>query len=197
MPFVPKYRFRWASVRYYLWRNDTCEISVVDGVGDFHWSIEGLGFSLLNATTSGRTNTVISDKTVNFGDSATITVIDSNGYSIEGKVKSCYSEGSPPYCPPSDYVPYVSSGYLYATGDNSDGELGLGDKVKRLNWESLNIDNVLQIAGGLHTHLLKYDGTLWAVGRNSQGQLGLGDTTERLTFVQVGTDTDWVLIAHG
>jgi len=45
---------------------------------------------------------------------------------------------------------------------------------------------------------VKGDGTLWAWGDNAYGQLGLAITTARVTRpVQVGTATDWVMVAAG
>ena len=38
---------------------------------------------------------------------------------------------------------------------------------------------------------------LWSWGRNSHGQLGLGDTTNRSSPVQVGSLTNWRLVAGG
>jgi alpha-tubulin suppressor-like RCC1 family protein len=51
--------------------------------------------------------------------------------------------------------------------------------------------------GGLHTVILKSDGTVWAVGNNSYGQLGDGTNTNRQTPVQVSGLTDIVAIAAG
>lgn len=52
-------------------------------------------------------------------------------------------------------------------------------------------------AGGDHSAFIKVDGTLWTMGRNFSGQLGQGDTTDRANYTQIGTDTDWVMVACG
>lgn len=59
-----------------------------------------------------------------------------------------------------------------------------------------------QIAGasynqGFHSAGIQQDGSLWCWGLNSDGQLGDGTTTNRLTPTQVGTDTDWAVVALG
>ena len=77
-------------------------------------------------------------------------------------------------------------GRLWAWGNNSSGQLGLGDTANRdkptlvpladLSGVS-SLDTV--IAGSSHTLALDQQGRLWAWGHNGSGQLGLGDTTHR------------------
>jgi len=51
---------------------------------------------------------------------------------------------------------------------------------------------------GWHSEfLIKDDGSLWAKGNNSEGQLGDGTIINRDTFVQIGKDTDWVIVVTG
>ncbi len=56
-----------------------------------------------------------------------------------------------------------------------------------------------QIAGGQGGHYLalKTNGTLWAWGVNTGGQLGDGTTTNKDAPVQVGSDSDWKMVAAG
>ncbi|MFH1228520.1 MAG: hypothetical protein V1701_11550 [Planctomycetota bacterium] len=55
-----------------------------------------------------------------------------------------------------------------------------------------------QVASGARDTLaLRVDGTLWAWGQNKYGELGLGDTVSRTSPTQVGTDSNWKLIAFG
>jgi alpha-tubulin suppressor-like RCC1 family protein len=53
-------------------------------------------------------------------------------------------------------------------------------------------------AGNDHSLSVHADGTLWAWGDNAYGQLGIPTTTARAARpVQVGTATDWVMVAAG
>jgi len=72
--------------------------------------------------------------------------------------------------------------HLFTTGNNDDGQLGLGDTTDRLNFTLVDWSSwKWAAAGSFHTLGVKTDGTLWAWGWNGYGQLGLGDTTNRLT----------------
>jgi alpha-tubulin suppressor-like RCC1 family protein len=82
-------------------------------------------------------------------------------------------------------------------GNNSSGELGLGDTISRsspvqvgslTNWKQVGLPN-----GSSHTACVKTDGTLWVWGVNTafRGELGLGDTISRSSPVQVGSLTNW------
>lgn len=91
---------------------------------------------------------------------------------------------------------------LFAWGNNSDGQLGLGDTTFRSSpvqvggtavWKRID-------AGGEVTMGVRNDGTLWTWGQNNFGQLGLGNSgagTNRSSPVQVGTATDWLLASAG
>ena len=48
-----------------------------------------------------------------------------------------------------------------------------------------------------HCAAIKTDGTLWAWGLNTDGQLGLNNIAHRSSPVQVGSLTDWKLVAAG
>jgi hypothetical protein len=70
----------------------------------------------------------------------------------------------------------ASDGKAYATGDNLDGQLGVGDKTDRTRFTAMQIpgDSFMAVgAGGSHTMLLLNDGRMAACGRNDFGQLGL------------------------
>ena len=93
----------------------------------------------------------------------------------------------------------TTSGTLYSWGDNSYGQLGLGDTTNRSSptqvgslttWSKI----ALRSNGALAT---KTDGTLWVWGRNNNGQLGLGNTTNYSSPKQVGSSTTWLSVAAG
>lgn len=93
---------------------------------------------------------------------------------------------------------------LWTTGNNSSGQLGLGDTTDR---------NILTqvITGGINTWTMvslgnnfmagiKTDGTLWTWGDNMSGQLGLGDNISYNTPIQVimgSGNNDWVMVECG
>ena len=82
-----------------------------------------------------------------------------------------------------------TDGTLWGCGDNSTGQLGLGDTTQRNTFAQVttNASNVKQIAcGNNHTIILKNDGTVWGCGYNAYGALGLGASdTSKTTFTQV------------
>jgi alpha-tubulin suppressor-like RCC1 family protein len=94
-----------------------------------------------------------------------------------------------------------ADGTLWATGDNTQGQLGSGSTSARVTWQQVGTDATWKqlTTGGEHSLGLKADGTLWAWGSNSYGQLGLplsAGTSQPVTApVQVpGT---WVQVAAG
>jgi alpha-tubulin suppressor-like RCC1 family protein len=82
----------------------------------------------------------------------------------------------------------TAGGTLWAWGLNDNGQLGLGDQVKRSVPTQIGKDtNWVGIwAGKYHAVALKTDGTLWAWGRNSEGQLGDLTLLVRSSPVKVG-----------
>ena len=77
-----------------------------------------------------------------------------------------------------------TSGVLYGGGQNTHGQLGLGDFTRRLEVTEIPLagfDNRVVTMGWFHTMFLKLDGRVFATGRGSYGQLGLGDSTTRNT----------------
>jgi len=96
-------------------------------------------------------------------------------------------------------------GGMYSTGNNVEGQLGLGDNTDRNAYTQIGTDtNWVQVSGGGSYNLspasgfavaLKSNGTIYATGNNQFYQLGLGNTTSYNTFQQIGTDTNWAYIA--
>ena len=97
------------------------------------------------------------------------------------------------YCGGYHTLILKNDGTLWGCGDNSYGQLGLGDTANRNTFTQIttNTDNIKSVCCGYyHTFILENDGTLWSCGRNNYGQLGLGDTTDRNTFIQATTNAD-------
>lgn len=90
-----------------------------------------------------------------------------------------------------------SSGGLWASGVNSDGQLGTGNTTSvsapvqigaLTNWSVIS-------AGRNSSGAIKTDGTLWMWGYNASGNLGLGDITNRSSPTQVGALTTWAQVS--
>lgn len=88
---------------------------------------------------------------------------------------------------------------LYSWGQNSYGQLGLGDVTNRSSPSQVgSLGTWLKLACGTYQSLsIKTDGTLWAWGQGANGKLGLGNTTSYSSPKQVGALTTWASIAGG
>jgi len=119
----PAYYFRWKPVLESFSYNDSKTIVVEGGVGDFSWSLypEDSVFSLDNATTSERTNTVRTDFSADIGDSVVVTVEDSCGNSVSGilKVCSCISDADKGYVQQEDFLGVARSAAVAASVETS------------------------------------------------------------------------------
>lgn len=78
---------------------------------------------------------------------------------------------------------------LYATGMNTEGELGLGDTTQRTTFTEITDPNIAGkvagiAAGGYHSLVLLDDNTVWGTGLNDYGQLGLGSVGNQYTTWQ-------------
>ncbi len=73
-----------------------------------------------------------------------------------------------------------SDGTVWAWGENNYGQLGIGDKSIKINYEPLqvkNLKNVLSVEAALYHSLAQTsDGSIWAWGINNAGQIGNGTT---------------------
>jgi alpha-tubulin suppressor-like RCC1 family protein len=77
-------------------------------------------------------------------------------------------------------VALKSDGTVWAWGDNSWGQLGIGTNTTgRLLPVKVLTGAVAVAAGEINSVALKSDGTVWAWGANGYGQLGDGTTTDR------------------
>jgi alpha-tubulin suppressor-like RCC1 family protein len=98
-----------------------------------------------------------------------------------------------------------SNGTLWSSGNNTRGQLGLGNLITKYeltqvgtdtNWlyitsSNSEINTIFASAG------IKTDGTLWTWGTNTNGTLGLGNNTSYYTPQKVGTDTNWAKVSVG
>jgi len=82
---------------------------------------------------------------------------------------------------------------LYCWGNNSSGDLGLGDNTQRTVPVKVNSDTNWSTVscGASSTLATKTNGTLWSWGLNNYSQLGLGDATNKNVPTQIGSSTDW------
>ncbi|WP_293892502.1 RCC1 domain-containing protein [Flavobacterium sp.] len=92
-----------------------------------------------------------------------------------------------------------ANGTLWAAGDNSTGQLGIGSSAiysntliqvgTATNWKQVGTGDFFNIA-------VKTDGTLWGWGQNHQSQMGDGSCcADRLSPGQIGTATNWKMAA--
>ncbi len=74
---------------------------------------------------------------------------------------------------------------LWATGDNSHGQLGDGSKENRLTPVYVK-DSVKEISVGYgHSLIIRNDNTFWATGENGHGQLGNDTQANETTYVNI------------
>jgi alpha-tubulin suppressor-like RCC1 family protein len=83
-------------------------------------------------------------------------------------------------------------------GDNTDGQLGIGDRVTRAVPQRGPMTAWATYVYGENDHAcgLMDDDTLWCWGENDYGQLALGNTTDQVSPVQIGTAT-WLVASPG
>ena len=97
-----------------------------------------------------------------------------------------------------EYIPVDTAaepGLLYSVGENTYGNLALGDSnIDRDEFTLVGADFWTSVScGAAFVAALKNDGTLWVAGQNTYGQLGLGDSTKREVLTQVGSDS-WLWV---
>ncbi len=93
-----------------------------------------------------------------------------------------------------------SDGTLWAWGDNSSGQLGIGNTVTQAAPVQVGTDSNWKMvaAGEDHSLALRTDGTLWAWGNNYAGEVGLNTFVDQyLQPIQVGTSNQWQYVWAG
>jgi alpha-tubulin suppressor-like RCC1 family protein len=98
--------------------------------------------------------------------------------------------------------PVSPPGELWSTGNNSSGQLGLGDDIAEVvltqtspvaTWEDVTCGQSFAIA-------LMSNATIWSTGHNNSGQLGQGNSgagTDLDVFTKIGSASDWASISAG
>jgi alpha-tubulin suppressor-like RCC1 family protein len=96
-------------------------------------------------------------------------------------------------------VAIKTDGTLWTWGNNSAGQLGLGNTTNYSSPKQVGAssDWYKSFATINASFVIKTNGTLWSCGNNSVGQLGLGNTTYYSSFKQIGSLTTWQRIAGG
>jgi hypothetical protein len=102
---------------------------------------------------------------------------------IIGKTSMSISAGG------SHTIVLMTDGSLYGTGNNNNGQLGLGNNTTRytlMQITELDGKTPLSIsAGNRYTMVLMTDGSLYGTGRNDTGQLGLGNNDNVNVLTQI------------
>ena len=79
----------------------------------------------------------------------------------------------------------TNNGKVYACGSNSNGQLGLGDKINRLKPTLISsLPPISAIAcGATYSIFITYDKKVYSCGINSNGQLGIGDSGKNINIL--------------
>lgn len=83
----------------------------------------------------------------------------------------------------------TAEGRVFAWGDNSYGQLGIGSKSSKSRGTPARVDKITGVraivCGGCHSFIVTQDSAVLASGSNVAGQLGLGDRIDRVSFERV------------
>lgn len=83
----------------------------------------------------------------------------------------------------------TTEGKVFAWGDNTCGQLGLGFKSPKPRGIPTRVEKLVNVqsivCGGSHSFIVMVDNNVLACGSNIAGQLGLGDRKDRATFERV------------
>ena len=91
----------------------------------------------------------------------------------------------------------TEGGDLWVTGDNTVGQLGVGDTDSRDTWskvtnsaDSSKLSGVNSLVANGSAYALTETGDLWVTGYNAYGQLGVGDIANQTTWEKVTNSAD-------
>jgi len=135
-----------------------------------------------------RTVTWTSNADFNGSESVTDLVVNNDRLAMGGDTYSVVSTAR------YHTLAIKTDGTLWAWGDNTHGQLGLGNTDTSSSPQQVGEANNWQkvfATENENSFGIKDDGTLWAWGRNGASQLGLGDADVRLAPTQVGSDVNW------
>ena len=78
-------------------------------------------------------------------------------------------------------------GYVWAMGENSNGQLGTGTRTNKETFIFVRMITGAKAVAAGHQHalILTHEGRVWVAGWNKYGQLGDGSTTDHNRFFQV------------
>lgn len=136
--------------------------------------------------------------TLSQSGSGTITVTGlTTGTAYTFTVTATNAIGTSAASAASNSVTPLNIRYLFAWGDNTSTGLGIPSVAPNSPVQVGSADNwqLVSNMGRSWGAGIKTNGELWVWGDNAFGQLGLGNTTERTSPVQVGSLTNWALIA--
>ena len=101
-------------------------------------------------------------------------------------------------CGVAHTVAVTDAGHAYSCGQNSEGQLGLGDKVARTSFTQVSGHGIVMAACGLfHSVVLSAQGRASTFGDGTYGQLGHGDAQSRLVPGLLGFAGTLVTVALG
>jgi len=92
-----------------------------------------------------------------------------------------------------------NDGTLWATGENQNGQLGLGDTTDRFEWEQVGSDtDWAKVFCGTNCSLaIKTDGSLYACGSNSYGAIGFDNGGNDVDTITLLSSDSWLTVASG
>ena len=86
---------------------------------------------------------------------------------------------------------FVDNVFLYSTGNNQYGQLGLNDRIYRSSPVQIGANKWVGVSAVGHNIAVLSNNTLWAWGINLYGALGTNNRIYRSSPVQVGALTNW------